>query len=167
MMHYCEDCDVNVSAKGYAGHCKSLTHKQNCRVSHCDGVELIKSAFKGNISLYRVHAKSLTTDLEEFEQQTKDICLKLSADVLNDYKQFKVHFELFGLYYLSSKNISEIKSFNTKSETVYTMDQFKAVWIKNFRVLHTKMEQFAEKDSGWILSQILFLELTLCKLKHF
>ena len=164
-MKYCKVCGVTVNARGYAGHCNSLKHKNNCLEVFCDNVHLIQSAFKGRIRLYRLMPTVATNNLDEFKQNTRDICLSLIGDVLKEHDRLKVNFELFGLYYLQSKKLHEIKSFNCKAISIFSSEDIPSVWQRSLSTIEDKMEQFSERDSGWMLVEIVYLEITLSKLK--
>lgn len=164
-MKFCEVCGINVNAKGYAGHCNSLPHKNKCLELYCDNVHLIKSAFKGRIRIYRVMPTVSTDKLSEFKQNVKAICLTLSEDVLKEHSRIKINFELFGLFYLQSKEIHEVKSFNCKALPVFSTEDLSSVWNTSFSIIEGKMEQFSENDSGWVLVEILYLEIAFSRLK--
>ena len=164
-MKFCEVCGVTVNARGYVGHCNSLKHKNNCLDLFCDNVHLIQSAFKGRIRLYRLMPTVVTNNLDTFKQNTKDTCLSLIEEVLKEHSQLKVNFELFGLYYLQSKELYEIKSFNCKATSIYSSENIASVWDASLSAIEDKMRQFSERDSGWMLVEISYIEITLSKLK--
>lgn len=107
----------------------------------------------------------VTNNLDEFKQNTKDTCASLIEDVLKEHGRLKVNFELFGLYYLQSKELYEIKSFNCKAVSIYSSEDIASVWDESLSIIEDKMAQFSERDSGWMLVEISYIEITLSKLK--
>lgn len=164
-MKFCEVCGISVNPKGYAGHCNSIAHKNKCLELYCDNVHLIRSAFKGRIRLYRIMPTISTNKLDDFKQNIKEIYLTLSEDVLKEHGRFKINFELFGLYYQQSREHHEIKSFKCSALTVFSSENMSDVWSAALSTIADKMEQFSERDSGWVLEEILYLEVTYSKLK--
>lgn len=162
----CEICGVCVNSEAYSGHLKSILHKQNCKsLKLCDNVELIQSAFKKRICVYKVNNinKSKLNIIEFFEQNRNKILELIEAN-LKKHTSIKVHFELFAQYMLFKEDInSEIKSFNVKAIPLTLGSDINEIFeiLKNKIV--AKSEQFQEKDSGWGLQQIRHLEVGVMK----
>lgn len=86
------------------------------------------------------------------------------------HTSLKINFELFCVHIkcVVVKNEEQIensiKSFNTKNEIV-TGDQIKIECLYDAfaDTIKTQSEEFQERDSGWALEKILYLEVNICK----
>lgn len=159
---FCETCCETVNARSYTGHCNSLKHK-NKLCPDSKNIYLMKSAFKGRIRSYRICPAIVTNSLQDFRRDVEENMIKSLHDTFAELKMFKVSFELFGLYYLPSKNETAIKSFGTKNVRLCSVDNISEILQSSFHCLESKMTEFSEKDSGWILVQIMFIEINVSK----
>ncbi|KAJ8928339.1 hypothetical protein NQ314_019109 [Rhamnusium bicolor] len=133
---FCKSCNLEIASEKFSSHQRSLSHKQNSGVEIEPGVYLINSAFKRNISTYRIKYDS-ENDVMLFPQKKEDddeACIK-----------------------------NEVKSFNSKYEMVTISRSLDEIYSHFYNVLKTKSEEFEEQDSGWSLLTLLFLEINMLK----
>ncbi|KAJ8933524.1 hypothetical protein NQ314_013959 [Rhamnusium bicolor] len=154
---FCKSCNLEIASEKFSSHQRSLSHKQNSGVEIEPGVYLINSAFKRNISTYRIKYDSendgTITDISLFFSKIKDRVINLIAMGVQE-NPLKINFELFASYIVSQKEDddeacikNEVKSFNSK----YEMVTISKAWTKSipifYNVLKTKSEEFEEQDS--------------------
>lgn len=159
---FCETCCETVNARAYTGHCNSLKHK-NKLCPDGKNIHLIKSAFKGRIRSYRICPVIVTNSLQDFKKDVEENMIKSLRETFTELKMTKVYFELFGLYYLPSKDESAIKSFVTKNTNLCLVENISKIIQSSFHCIESEMTEFSEKDSGWILVQIMFIEINVSK----
>lgn len=94
-------------------------------------------------------------DLTDFQENIKDKVLKVIKTELNKHKVIKVNIELFGLYYLPTSKLSEIKSHNTAFEVVCESTNITQLYEKLMGIIHGKLDEFAERDSGMNFYKII------------
>ncbi|CAH2010123.1 unnamed protein product [Acanthoscelides obtectus] len=71
--------------------------------------------------------------------------------------------ELFGLYILPAKNRREVKSHNTNNVIITQSSNLNQIYYDLGSKIEQKSKDFAEKDSGWVLENILYLEININK----
>lgn len=166
MVRYCETCKVEVPARGFTGHLRSLQHKEKvCEPWEVPGVMLLSQAFKNRIASYRIEGCGGGVDVREFHEKAEPKVIHLLESATDKFSNVKVNMELFGLYTLPSKNVTEVKSFLTKNSVVTIATNFTDCYRDMFAELHKKMQDFEEADSGWALVKLMFLEVNICKMK--
>ncbi|EFA09106.1 hypothetical protein TcasGA2_TC015228 [Tribolium castaneum] len=163
---FCEICNSHYRGSRL-NHLRSLKHKSviSAKINDDDDfVEEYQVAFKSRITSYRLKNSQLD-DLEvcNFFERNQDKLITLITRKLREFNQLKINFELFAKYILPSKDIIEIKSFNTKNIIISISTNIKVELEEICGVIKNKMSEFLEKDSGWILMEILFLELNINK----
>ena len=89
--------------------------------------------------------------------------LDLLGNEILKHGQVKVNFELFGLYFLPSQDIRDIKSFLTNNSVMYASSNLSDIYINFTNIIDRKASQFLERDSGWILERFLHLEVNISK----
>lgn len=150
-MTFCSVCKITVDNRRWAGHVRSTVHKNNSTTHLADNVEIIKSAFKGRITSYRIVASSdelyLTTDsfLSNIRNQVKS----LLDGALNVQTCVKVNFEVFCTYLMFKNDQSEVKSFNTKNYIIHFNYDFNKIYNDTVSKLIKKIDDFQSRDSGW------------------
>ncbi|KAJ8930352.1 hypothetical protein NQ314_016849, partial [Rhamnusium bicolor] len=171
---FCKSCNLEIATEKFSSHQRSLSHKQNSSVEIEPGVYLINSAFKRNISTYRIKYDSendgTITDISLFFSKIKDRVINLIAMGVQE-NPLKINFELFASYVVSTKKEdddeacikNEVKSFNSKYEIVTISRSLDEIYSHFYNVLKTKSEEFEEQDSGWSLLTLLFLEINMLK----
>lgn len=74
--------------------------------------------------------------------------VKLIKNKLSEFNQLKINLELFANYILPTKEVREIKSFNTKNKIFTLSTNLNEELEQMYEIMKTKMSEFAEKDSG-------------------
>ncbi|CAH1998580.1 unnamed protein product [Acanthoscelides obtectus] len=93
--------------------------------------------------------------------------LEVIEDKLRVYRALKVNMEVFGQYVLQSKDVVDIKSFDT-TDTVIDMGVDLSNVYKQFTdEIISQSSEFEEKDSGWATKTILFAEVNINKFSPF
>lgn len=163
---FCEYCRIQVSS--YSTHSRSLQHKENSQENHPDNnIKILTQAFKGRLISFRIYpiksTEKIEYDIEKFLNSLKLQIIELINDNLKKFTTIKCNMELFGQYYLQSKDKIEIKSFNSKYKVLTKNDDVNDFIQLTFEILRNKASEFQEKDSGWALLELLFLELNVSK----
>ncbi|CAG9769955.1 unnamed protein product [Ceutorhynchus assimilis] len=159
----CQECDLEIPTNHWVGHLRSLQHRANTCVEQEEGVELIKTSFKCRIATYRLPSKQDPTSVKEFLQHLQKKFIQLVGDMLNKFNHIKVGMELFGRFLLQTKEIEEVKSFNTKFTLVNEGADLEELFQQFSNILAKKCVEFQEKESGWALQQLLYLEISINK----
>jgi hypothetical protein len=128
-----------------------------------DGVEIIATAFKNRISTYRIKPKKIHINLKGFMSEIKIKVIDLVLEHLKTFTAIKVQFEVFGSYVITEKELKDIKSFNTKYKIVTNATDLEELVNSFMEIMDQKMQDFQERDSGWALESILFLEVNINK----
>lgn len=140
---------------------RSNQHKSKSAVDIGDGVCLISSAFKSRVASYKVTAKTPLLDLAEFFIEVKEKLIQLIQQQLDKLTTLKVNLELFGLYTIEVKNMTEIKSFNTANKVITLGSALNEI-IDDFQgIIDQKMADFLERDSGELFTKTEYRDL-LC-----
>ncbi|XP_030745938.1 uncharacterized protein LOC115874796 [Sitophilus oryzae] len=71
--------------------------------------------------------------------------------------------ELFSYYYNPSSDNHDVKLFNTPFKIICNSSATKDLIEDFLTIIDHKTDEFAEKDSGWILLNLLFLEININK----
>ncbi|XP_068084002.1 uncharacterized protein [Anabrus simplex] len=166
IMTHCNVCDADVLISNIHGHLRSNMHRNNaCSETDDKNIEEINSAFKCRIASYRLRSSERTQSIETFFKrvQPKVLCLLQNAQA--KHKAFKVNFELFGSYVKSNSEgeITDIKSFNSENKIISESTTFSTVYQHLVSVIISKSEDFQERDSGWSLANVLYLEVNINK----
>lgn len=165
----CETCGIHIPLKRKYAHYRTNAHKQkSCVASDVSNVMLIKSAFKNRVASYRLTSDAESfTNIEDFMIRAREKAVKLFRDRLCDLCALKANVELFASYVVESngKLISSIKSFNTKNEIITKSSDLHALFDAWVAVIKHKTESFQERDSGWALEKVLFLEINVNQYK--
>jgi hypothetical protein len=160
---FCNECNLMIPANSVNGHNRSKQHKQNCCVNVRDGVEIISTAFKNRISTHRIKGQKTHIDLENFITEIKPKILEILRESIEKFITVKIQFEVFGSYVIEEKDLQEMKSFNTKYMVVTKASDLDEIIHTFMKIIDQKMNDFQERDSGWALESILFLELNINK----
>lgn len=68
--------------------------------------------------------------------------------ILEKHISIKVNVEFFGMYVIFSKNVMDVKSFNTKNSVVTQATALKEVYDQFMATILGKASEFQERDSG-------------------
>ncbi|CAG9840782.1 unnamed protein product [Diabrotica balteata] len=93
-----------------------------------DGVQKLQQAFQYRIATYRFRVEGNCIDPSQFMNDVKQKVSNVLSDYIRNHHSFKVSLELFGLYIIPAKEISEIKSFNTKNKVVTTSSDLNEIY---------------------------------------
>lgn len=130
-----------------------------------EGITLVQTAFKSRIASYRVTPSENCTDVVSFMNRLKDKVLKLVREQCKRNLSIKLNCELFGLFYLESKDLTDVKSFNTKNQIITSGTDLNEVYDGLTGDFDEKVSEFQERDSGWILIQLIHLDINICRFK--
>lgn len=157
MHSLCKECNF---------HCLSHQHKNQCCVELEPGIQLVRCAFKNRIKSYRITSESHPNNIILYLDALKDTIVRLLQEHISIHTSIKFNMELFCSYILGSEMKEDIKSFNSRYDVVYENTNLEEVFNEFKQVLVTKSGAFQERDSGWSLRKILFLELNINKFKQ-
>lgn len=145
----CDICDVYVEKNCYTAHIRSNLHRGNAFVIVDEGVERIVGVFGDRIVSYRVYDTSKHyIDVEEFAHNIQEKLATLIDSVLVIHNSVKINLELYGLYFLLTRENVEVKSFNTKNKVVTQGSNFYEIYDAFIDEIAAKMSEFQERDSG-------------------
>lgn len=164
MTRYCSSCDENVPSGAFTGHARSRKHTNNVSEHETfgEGIKLIQSAFKSRLASYRLTPSQSFIDVESFMTNLKEKILQLVEQQCKRYRSVKLNCELFGLFYLDSKEVSDIKSFNTKNQVITVGTDLYEIFDVLTGNFNQKVSEFQERDSGWILIELLYIDVNIC-----
>ncbi|XP_014299051.2 uncharacterized protein LOC106693934 [Microplitis demolitor] len=122
----------------------------------------LENAFSNNIETGSIINRSYT-DLRDFLNVSRDIVLDKIQEMLENVAGIKVNVELF-CEFRKNTSVEEVKSFNTKSRAILPATSL-AEWYTDFvyEKMLNKVEEFNQKDSGWSLTEITNLVVTMSK----
>lgn len=159
---YCVICDLSVPSTAFVGHQRSTNHRSKCeQVKLKDGVVMLTSAFKCRIASYRVTSAGYYTDVSNFMDSVKSKISPLLENQIAQYKSLKVNFELFGYFIKEQKEVSDIKSFVSKNEVVNVGSDLHQMYHHQTGYFDERLDEFQEKDSGWILVRLLWIDVNV------
>lgn len=80
--------------------------------------------------------------------EIKPKAIRVVKNKLCKQNSIKINYELFGIYSLSSKDVQEIKSFNTKYVIMTQSSNFEYIFEELFRVIEKKISEIQKRDLG-------------------
>lgn len=163
----CSTCNIDIHKELMHGHKRSNEHKNKCSVVYKDkNIEIVKSSFKSRINSYRVNnMKSDELSIQNFLDDAISSVFMLINENLEIHSSLKVNVELFCGFMLEKNEEMkyDIKSFNTKNEIITLSSELKEIYKQWADTIVTKSEDFNERESGWHLIEILYLEVNINK----
>lgn len=155
----CPDCCIEIRRIAYQGHLRSNLHKSNAAqfLSEESGIQIIRNAFRDRISSFRV--SSLTnrdTNVKDFLTSIRDKIINLVDEQLKKFHSLKVNLEMFGLYILATKELTDIKSFQTGYKIVTAGNNLYDFYENGIDVLDKKESEFQQRDSGTLNYIIIY-----------
>lgn len=147
-MQTCDCCNVTLTTAQMHSHKRSLQHKANACVPSMDGVSIIQSAFKYRIISYRVHSEHNHLDYVMFFNEIKHKILNLLEEALQIHTAIKVNLEVFAKYMIQSKELTDMKSFNTTNKILDQAMNLSDVLDSFVEEMITQTTEFQERDSG-------------------
>lgn len=184
LTRYCSVCDENVLRTSYVGHLRSRRHCTRAGFEPLgDGVVALQSAFKSRIVSYKVTSENVHINVIEFLNEIKEKIMSLLERQISKFNSVKVNFELFGYFILETKDLEDIKSFNTANEVVTFGTDLNQLYDQFSTILDEKASEFQERESGtsilrrflssvliftfsfagWALKQLLYLHVNVNK----
>ncbi|KAJ8975101.1 hypothetical protein NQ317_017868 [Molorchus minor] len=151
-------CNQTLTVNHMNSHRRTLEPRTNVCVPLTNDVHVIRGAFKCRILSYRVRGENCHTDYVLFFNEIKNKSIKLIEDVLKVHKIVKVNMEVFGRYVLSTQDSSDLKAFNTPNKVIDQSMDLNEIWTA-----FVDLMIFQERDSGWALEQISYLEININK----
>ncbi|KAJ8949419.1 hypothetical protein NQ318_007519 [Aromia moschata] len=163
----CNCCNKMISSNTQVSHWRTLQHRTNACVDFMPGVQLIQTAFKSRIASYRVHSEHRYSDYKIFFESIKNKVIHLLSEAIKIHKAVKVNMELFGRYILQTQEIVDNKSFNTTNKVIDSAADLNDVFYVFVDIMTTQMSEFQERDSGWALQYIMYVEVNVNKFSGF
>lgn len=163
----CVSCNIDIAKDLMHGHKRTNEHKNKCSVVYKENnIEVIQIAFKSRINTFRVkNVQSDELSIQNFLTNITESVFMLINEHLQTHTSIKVNVELFGGYMIEKNDKLEydIKSFNTKNEIITISTNLSKTYDMWKDVIKTKSEEFSERESGWHLVEILYLEVNINK----
>ncbi|XP_050509007.1 uncharacterized protein LOC126886193 [Diabrotica virgifera virgifera] len=125
-------------------------------------VTKLTHAFKNRIASYRFSGDK-KLDYHGFLNDVKPKVLNILSEYLHQFNSIKVNFEIFGIYLKPDTNLSDIKSMNTCNKIITISTELDEVFDDFREELMTQASEFQEKDSNWVLQEIMFLDVNINK----
>ncbi|XP_025829967.1 uncharacterized protein LOC112904359, partial [Agrilus planipennis] len=160
---WCETCKIYVPQSSYNGHLRTLQHKQNCCSPLEEGIGFLSSAFASRIASFRITSAKYLLSYNDFFTDVLDKCVRVIRNQIHLHDTLKINLEVFGRYVHETKHLVEIKSFNTNNKVVTRSIDLPNLLQNFFKILEAKASEFQERESGWILERVLFLEINFNK----
>lgn len=164
---YCKDCKEMVAPSLWLTHVRTNKHKNNCeKVTLNDELTMRKSDFNGRIETYSIMNKNeeLLFPEEFFNKAKECIVMQLKLCRLK-LTTFKTNMELTCEYMKLTDDeviISPIVH-TTKMALITFADNIEEIYKKHVEEIIIKMGEFQERDSGWTLLYIKWLEININK----
>ncbi|CAF4750952.1 unnamed protein product [Pieris macdunnoughi] len=171
-MYECPFCSVAVANNQLIAHSRTTRHKLLCKQDSGDYFTyIIDSAFQCRIVSYRINGLSTLLDPKLYLAGASGNVQQLLTLELKTYKHIKTNFELFCTYVMfvmdvdkrKEEVVRDLKSFNTKNVTLDLSSNLCSFYEEICSQMLRKCEEFQEKDSGWALEKIEFLEVNVNK----
>lgn len=130
---------------------RSLEHRNKALQPLTEEVEQIQSSFRSRIATYRIQAMRQHINLKDFLGDVIPKASDLLDQLRSQHTALKINLELFGLYYLESRESYDVKSFATRNTIIHAGVSTQEVFQELGEVLDRKSQEFAaEKDSGML-----------------
>lgn len=166
-MPFCAICSISVGRKCWTGHLRSNAHKRNNEnfvKLHCEGIELVSTAFRNRIATYRILADERDfSSIDGFFNSIGDKLKTLLDSCFDKNICFKINLEYFAKFILFKNNTEEIKSFLSKNKVLYQNYDFDVFFSNITTLFKEKVESFEHQDSGWSFLHNSHLEVNINK----
>lgn len=129
-------------------HLRSRHHKNFCISSLAANVFNVATAFQQRVATFRLIPEEEYVNLGDFFTNEKTTICDLLQKQLDEMVALKVNLELYGLYTIEAKKLTDIKAFCTKNKIVTRGTSLVEILDEFKEEINHKMEIFAEKDSG-------------------
>lgn len=145
---WCEQCEISIPTHYRRHHQRTNEHKAKCCVKLDKNIAVIRTAFRKRIISYKITSDNFHMDLKIFMDEIRQHILQVIGVQLEIYEAVKINFELFGIYLLQTKFLSETKSFQTRYVVVTSSSDLQMLLDEAVADIEHKMEIFLERDSG-------------------
>ncbi|VEN44960.1 unnamed protein product, partial [Callosobruchus maculatus] len=160
---YCPSCARDIPTKMFSAHLRSLKHKAHSWKPVDASVSMNRSAFGGKIVSYQVVSDLKTLNVEEYLHSIKLKTINLLEQQIFKHTSVKANVELFGIYILPTKEKRDVKSHSTANKVFTIASDLSKDYDDFVTKISVKSKEFAERESGWVLEQILYLEINISK----
>lgn len=101
--------------------------------------------------------------MEAFLDGKQDDIFKIIELTLLKHVSIKVNFELFAHFMLPVSGEQQLKSFNTKYQTVYQNINYDELYTNVKEIFKLKLSEFEHCTSGWTFMSVSYLEMNINK----
>lgn len=167
MVYFCQFCRTSVPNNQLIVHSKTKRHKLLC-VQNFDeeyAIYVVESAFKCHIITYRINGSSKVIDPAIFLKKIENKILKVIRTELKENTCVKINLQLYCTYIqtVEEEVVRDLKSFNTINVVSTKTSDLPAFYDNMTSLILFKCEDFQERDSGWTLEKIEFLNVNINK----
>ncbi|XP_065362022.1 uncharacterized protein LOC135955596 [Calliphora vicina] len=161
----CEDCNVEVQQEKCFTHCTAKDHKINTEKSIQNRVVLLKSAFRSRLSTYHFPKGDTNLNVDGFLEEGYQFFKKLINNSLADHIIIKFNLELTAVYKLPAHPLKpETDMYHiTEMMRLSRADDIDDTLKYQIDSIKAKMSEFQERDSGWTLIKIKWLDININK----
>lgn len=143
---WCNCCNISVNNQN--AHRRTLQHRTNACIYMGEGIQRIDSAFKCRIVSYRVESDNSHVDYNDFFCEIKPRVLMLLENILSIHRAVKVNVEAYARYYLHTKEVFDLKCFNTPNRVVEESADLDEIYELFRDAIISQTTEFQERDSG-------------------
>lgn len=163
----CEICnEKDIIENEWAKHLTSFNHRKmvNSYLTKMNQVEMINRAFNSKVISYKIlNSSKNILHCKEFLLTIKSIIELIINLYLQILKNLKINFRVHALYSKPPSDSFSTKCFNTKNFSYHKATNFNEFLNNLVENIQKQSEEFQESESGWSLSEILYLEINLHK----
>uniref|UniRef100_A0A6P7G7M8 Uncharacterized protein LOC114336797 isoform X1 n=1 Tax=Diabrotica virgifera virgifera TaxID=50390 RepID=A0A6P7G7M8_DIAVI len=123
-------------------------------------VSKIHHVFKSRIVSYRITDEE-TLDYKTFMKNVQPASIQLIEQEVEKHATVKINMEVFAVYVIPEKDMSDIKSMNTKNKLITICSDLNNIFKDFTDEIFNKASEFQEKESNWALQEILFLDINI------
>ncbi|CAG9773663.1 unnamed protein product [Ceutorhynchus assimilis] len=160
-MKTCAACNLSIPSNLMMAHQRTTQHRNNSCIPLCDGVQRVDSAFRSRIATYRISSDTEHIDFTVFFNDVMLKVLNVLEQMLGFHGALKVNMVVIGQYYHPTQDVNTEKSFNTCNKIVAVGSDLNELYQSFVEAMKTQSTEFQERDSGWALRKILYLEVNI------
>ncbi|XP_023312384.1 uncharacterized protein LOC111692563 [Anoplophora glabripennis] len=98
-----------------------------------------------------------------FFDEVKAKIISLLEDIIRVHKSIKVNMETFANYILQTRETSDVKAFNSCNRIIDESLDISDIYKDFVDTMTSQTSEFEEKDSGWAIEEILYVEVNVNK----
>lgn len=161
----CTDCKLEIAITSWTKHLTTNIHKLNNAKSINENIKLIDSACKNRIAIYRYTKNGEHFDVDTYLANDQNSIVKLISNSVEIHTVIKFNVELAVEYIKLTKDDLEVKIiYHTSKMSLLTKsDNINEAIQKHINEIKYKLSEFQERDSGWTLTNIEWLEININK----